>query len=370
MVEDAEGFRYPAITRDGCNNCDLCRRVCPVLNSPCRVGVLDDPITIAACNDDETIRKQSSSGGVFSALARETINRGGKVYGAGFDNDFTLRHIGVAGLEGLQELRGSKYLQSRTGATYKDVRAQVREGKQILFTGTPCQVAGLYGFLGQAYDNLLTCDLVCHGVPSPKVFAYYLRYLRQKHRAGIRSISFRDKRTGWRSFSITIAFSDGKVYSRPFTRDVFMRGFLQNLYLRPSCYACPFVGFPRWGDITLADYWGVEAKHPAFDDNKGTSLLFVNTKLGRDFYDEIKDQLTTVPSTREYAVAHNPSITGSSSAPARRTAFFRDLRRLPFRFIVYKYALIPIPTDILRVGTALKTFMTFLLLRSGVTSNR
>jgi coenzyme F420-reducing hydrogenase beta subunit len=369
MVEDAEGFLYPSIARDGCNNCDLCRSVCPVLNPPSHVGVLDDPITIAAYNDDETIRKQSSSGGVFSALAREIINRGGKVYGAGFDSAFALRHMGVDNLQDLHKLRGSKYLQSRMGTAYQDIRAELRVNKEILFVGTPCQIAGLNAFLGRTYDNLLTCDLVCHGVPSPKVFTYYLKYLRRKYRAGIRSISFRDKRIGWNSYSITVAFVNGKVYSQPFTRDVFMRGFLHNLYLRLSCYECPFVGFPRWGDITLADYWGVEGKHPDFGDDKGTSLLFVNTGQGRDFFDEIKDQLTYMPSTGEYAVAHNPSITGSYSVPARRAAFFKDLQRLPFGSIMYKYALVPIPRCILRVGMAVKRFVAFVLLRRGATSN-
>lgn len=361
MLEDRDGFLHPFVVDDGCTNCDLCNRVCPVINPPPQPQALENPPVVAAYSNDEAIRTLSSSGGVFSVLAREVINRGGRVYGAAFDSDFALRHVGVDNLQDLQKLRGSKYVQSRIGTTYQDIRAQLRTNRQVLLTGTPCQVAGLYAFLGRGYVNLFTCDLVCHGVPSPKVFSHYLSYLRKKYGAAIESISFRDKRNGWNSFSVTVAFSNGKVYSRHFMQDVFMRGFLRNLYLQPACYECPFVGFPRRGDITLADYWGVGDKHPEFSDDKGTSLVFINTSKGKGFFDEIEDELTIAHSPREYAIAHNPSITSSYSRPAMRALFFRDLQRFPFEFIMYKYGLVPIPTGILRMYLVVKQIPSLLL---------
>lgn len=349
MKVNEEGFLQTVVSHDDCMRCDLCNRVCPVLIKPIKDEILDNPKIVAANNLDEDIRALSSSGGIFSVLAREVINQGGKVYGAAFDHDFSVIHVGISNLMDLHKLRGSKYIQSRMGTTYQEIRAELRNGMKILFTGTPCQVAGLYSFLDRTYENLFTCDLVCHGVPSPKVFLNYLTYLRKKYRSEIQSISFRDKRTGWGAYSMAVVFKNGKVYTRTHRQDIFMRGFLRNLYLQPACYDCAFTGFPRWGDITLADYWGVKDIHPEFNDNKGTSLLFINTNRGLDLFNQVSNQVKFTYSTMEDAVKHNYSILNSVKAPANRDTFFMDLDKFPFKIIILKYGLLPLPVNILKI---------------------
>lgn len=267
MTRDEEGFGYPVVDQTACISCGLCRQVCPMVKEDGGVrrhpGIMDlasaveengYPRVFAAWNKNEEIRRKSSSGGIFSLLAEQIILGGGVVVGAAFDDGLQLRHHIVDSIEGLAELRGSKYIQSDAGAVFSEIKIALEKSRKILFTGTPCQVAGLTSYLGGNTKGLLTCDIVCHGVPSEKVFRKYIKELEQQHGGSVTAVSFRDKKLGWKRYSVKVEFANGGFHESALNEDSFMRFFLSDLCLRPSCYTCPFATIPRQGDITLGDY--------------------------------------------------------------------------------------------------------------------
>ena len=231
MVADNEGFLYPQVKEQLCTNCGICENVCQILSVP---GEGERPKAFAAWNRDNAVRAESSSGGVFSALMQQTLQQGGVIIGAAFDSTMILRHQSAQNDVESHKFRGSKYLQSLIGDAYREAQEFLQQGRHVLFSGTPCQVAGLYAFLGNDNENLLTCDLVCHGVPSPKVFAAYTANLEKRHNAKVERIAFRRKDCGWKRFSVALSFDNGTEYRRVLTDDPFMLGFLRDTYLRPS----------------------------------------------------------------------------------------------------------------------------------------
>ena len=302
MKADEEGFLYPYIDEQACIDCGLCEHICPMINQ----GEPRKPIEVyaAKCCDD-TIRKQSSSGGIFTVVAEEVIAQGGVVFGARFNEKWEVIHDWTDKIEELSLFRGSKYVQSRIGNTYKEAEQFLKQDRYVLFTGTPCQIAGLKKFLRKEYNNLLTIDVVCHGVPSPLVWQEYLksaRYIDKKTQcslsnpiSAITDIAFRDKTMGWKKFSFRIDYtlpdihkstdsptSASKHHLEPFYDNLYMKGFLQNIYLRPSCYACKAKSGKSGSDLAIADFWGIEKSYPELDDDKGISALLVyngNVKL-------------------------------------------------------------------------------------------
>lgn len=316
--QDSEGFRYPKVDETICIGCGLCEKVCPVLNT----GEPRDPLTsYAAINNNEIERLKSSSGGVFILLARNIISEGGVVFGAKFDEQWNVIHSYSENEEGLTAFMGSKYVQSKIGNTYSQAKEFLKSGRKILFSGTPCQIAGLRQYLRKEYDNLLTVDVICHGVPSPAVWRQYLEEIKKDALQGensvslssiphvperdtlnnvdditIESISFRDKRLGWTkySFALTLAkaAADGKQntvsLSHIHRENPYFIGFNDwNLYLRPICYSCPFRKLRSGSDLTLADFWGIETLKPEMDDNKGVSVILSNTPKGRDMVKDL-----------------------------------------------------------------------------------
>lgn len=340
MVADGEGFLYPQVKQQFCTDCGLCEKVCPML-VPTPQG--DPPPAFAAWNQDAAVRTGSSSGGVFSALMRQTIQHGGVVFGAAFDEAMILRHQSAQSEAAGEKFRGSKYLQSVIGDAYREAQLYLRQSRRVLFSGTPCQVAGLYSYLGQDDDMLLTCDLVCHGVPSPKVFAAYQAALERRYRAIVSSIAFRRKDHGWKRFSVALSFDNDAEYCRVLSDDPFMLGFLRDTYLRPSCHACRFSRLPRVADISLADFWGVGDHHPEWDDDKGTSLVLVQTEKGRKAFAACRDALVVYEADLSVAISSNPCICGSVPPGNNRAAFFADLDRLPFEKVMKKYMSPPTP---------------------------
>ena len=305
MQVDEQGFLYPKANADVCTQCGLCEKVCPVLqqyepSSP--IGVY------AAKSYDEEVRKHSSSGGMFTHLAEAVINEGGTVFGARFDQQWNVVHARANSIEELEPLRGSKYVQSVIGNTYKEVKEQLLQGRKVLFTGTPCQIAGLKRFLRKEYSNLLTVDVVCHGVPSPQVWTTYLSSVLRKQASPIMGISFRDKTFGWKKYRLHISYAGSNKV--PSAGNVYMKGFLKDLYLRPSCHACPARSGKSGSDITLGDFWGVHKHYPEMDDDKGTSLVLIHTAKGQALYDIIVKE--HVPARIDEALADNPSITSDS----------------------------------------------------------
>lgn len=258
-------------------------------------------------------------------LAEMIICRGGVVFGAAFDKDFSVYHIMARTIEELGLLRGSKYVQSNLNQTYREVRSILMKGQTVLFTGTACQIAGLKGYLGKTYDNLLTIDILCHGVPSPTLWEKYLKEKEKQFGSSIRSVSFRHKELGWKSYSMKIEFTDGSIYSKPFYKDSFMRQFVRNLSLRPSCYNCRFRGVNRISDITLGDCWSVEENMPHMFDDKGTSICLIHTKAGEELFTDCLPQMVCEKGNADDILPANVGARKTILAHKNRERFFRAL---------------------------------------------
>lgn len=307
MRTDYEGFLYPNIDITTCIDCGLCEMVCPVLNNAEPKQPL---IVYAAYSKNEEIRRQSSSGGIFTLLAEETIKRGGVVFGVKFNKDWMPEFDYTETIEGIAPYRGSKYVQAIVGNAYKIAEDFLKTGRDVMFSGTPCQIAGFKRFLRKEYKNLLTVDIICHGVPSPKVWSMYLNETFFKllatrpdgkntvnsatagiSKSCIEAINFRSKISGWKKYSFLLKLnlpnSDGKntiVFAETLDKNTFMRAFLNDTILRPSCYSCPVKQGKSHGDITIADFWGINVVDPTFDDDKGCGMIFLNSKKGEDIY--------------------------------------------------------------------------------------
>ncbi len=335
MRTDPEGFRYPLIDVACCVSCRKCESVCPVLNKQILKG---EPQAYGVKHIDENIRKGSSSGGVFPALASFVLTNGGAVCGAGYTDNFEVEHKIVEDASDICKLQGAKYAQSRAEHLFPEIRSILEANRWMLFVGTPCQVAGLMSYLGKDYDKLILVDMICHGVPSPLVWQKYLSYRKKtdSKNARIVYINQRDKGSGWSKYrySLRIDYSDGKTYCAPQSEDPYMRGFVNNLYLRPSCAQCRFKGLERCSDLTLGDFWGVWEQHPEFDDNKGTSLVMVNTEKGASCWKNIKGNMDVIAVDARAALRQNPSAYNSSAPHPKRDAFFDKMGSADFDKLV------------------------------------
>lgn len=324
MQEDAEGFFYPQIDTEKCIDCGLCERVCPVIHQ----GEPRKPlVAYAAKNQDESVRLNSSSGGVFTALAEYVIAQKGVVFGARFDESWNVVHDYVETVEGLSAFRGAKYAQSRIGLCFLQAETFLKQGRQVLFSGLPCQIAGLKMFLRKEYDNLITVDLFCHGVPSPMVWERFLEEEIATPHTQLKSISFRDKTSGWKNYSFSYLQEDADgVHLRRMlsTKNLFMRGFLADLYLRPSCYHCPVKKQKSGSDITIGDFWGISRTYPQFDDDKGVSAVLINTAKGKSLWLDIINQLETKETTYQVISLGNPALERAAQCPEKRDVFFRN----------------------------------------------
>ena len=281
MKEDEEGFLYPNIDKAKCIHCNKCKEVCPNRNIENRNTRTQ---TFVGYYKDDEVRKQSSSGGIFSAIAEWILQQKGVVFGAAFDENFEVHHIAVETKEELIKLRGSKYVQSRLENTFLEAKEYLEKKRKVLFTGTACQIAGLKNYLSAEYENLYTVDVLCHGAPSPKIWRMYLDDKKEQYQASINKVEFRNKDDGWKNYFINIAFSNMKRFYTHYYKDKFMRMFLDNLDLRPSCYSCVFKEIPRISDVTIGDSWGVENYMPDMDDDKGTSVILVHSSNGEKIF--------------------------------------------------------------------------------------
>ena len=326
MISDEEGFWYPQVDKEKCIDCGLCEKVCPIIHK----WQPDDSRTttaMAAINLNEEIRLKSSSGGIFTLIAEEIINQGGVVFGAAFADDFRLvHHICVENAANLEKLRGSKYVQSKIGDTYKQAKAFLDSGRKVLFTGTPCQIGGLYSYLRKPYVNLFTQDIICHAVPSPMVWEKYVDEREKKAASKTQRMFFRHKKYGWKTFAVLFEFSNNTAYVKNLREDSFMRAFLSNSCLRPSCYDCSFKSVKRQADITLADFWGVQYVLSDMDDNKGTSLVIVHSKKGLELLSAIKEHIQTKETNIENAIKYNPALISSVSVGSKRDAYMNVIK--------------------------------------------
>lgn len=312
LTADKEGFLYPSINEVLCVQCGKCLKVCSerqTYEARVPTGVY------AAINLDEKVRMRSSSGGIFSLLAEYVIEQDGVVFGAAFNERLEVVHCHVETIEGVAAFRGSKYVQSRIGASFQDAENFLKSGRKVLFSGTPCQIAGLKSYLGKDYPGLLTVDFVCHGVPSPGIFKEYV----QAQPDLVTGINFRDKRTGWKNFSVTMETSAGER-TEVFYNDEYMQGFLGNVFLRPTCYRCNFRSGRSDSDFTLGDFWGIDKLRPEMDNDKGLSLVIANNNEAYSILKTLECSLTEM--LLDDAVKYNPSINSSVAIPPYRHLFF------------------------------------------------
>ena len=330
MEEGKEGFVFPKVDLNTCIQCGKCVKTCPVLeiDRPNR----KEPDCRAAYGADE-IRKVSSSGAIFTLLADYVFQRGGVVYGVALNDEFEIEHRRITSMEELSALRRSKYVQSRVGLSYRQVKQDLKNGKTVLFSGTPCQNAGLRKYLGRTdTEKLILADIVCHGVPSPGVFASYLVELEKKHGSRVSAYTFRDKRLGWKNFSAVATFENGEEHAGTQTTEPYLYGFLQNLYLRPSCHSCSQLrGERHAADITLADLWGAEKICPERDDDTGLSFVMANTQKGRQALEQSGMQLNAF-SIRNFEgmTRANPSLLVPVKPHEKRAAFFKRYQKHGF----------------------------------------
>lgn len=336
MQADDEGFSYPVADAEQCIQCGKCEKVCPILHAVEDTKVVPD--AWAVINTDEEIRKTSSSGGIFSLLAEQVIAEGGVIFGAAFDADFAVVHKAVDTAAGLESLRGSKYTQSRMGTVCQEVDCLLKAGRKVLFSGTPCQIEGLRTYLGRDDEQLLLVDIICHGVPSPKVWQEYIKYREKKNKSSSRRIFFRHKKYGWKRYAVSFSFENDTAYLGPLDRDLFMQAFLTDICLRPSCGQCAFKKTDRISDITLADFWGIEHILPSMDDDRGTSLVLVHSSKGRNLLDAVSAKCRMQRVESSAALRCNPAMTLSAEFHKNRSVFFKNLGLLPFDQLVRRYA--------------------------------
>ena len=333
MKVDEKGFKYPYIDKEKCVSCGLCERVCPILN---KSKINNEPKAYACINKNDHIRSESSSGGIFTLLAENILSKSGVVFGAAFDEDINVKHYMIEKQEDLYKFRGSKYVQSQIGDAYKLAKSKLDEDKYVLFTGTPCQIEGLKSYLRKNYDKLYTQDIVCHGVPSPLVWDKYKKNIENKYKDRIVEFNFRNKEKSWKSYDLSIKFASGKNIDEKASNNLYMKAFLKDICLRDSCYNCTFKSMNRISDITLADFWGIQKVKPDFDDDKGTSLVVINSEKGKELFESIKSNIRYEEVNIHEAIKYNPSMITSVSLPNTRENFFKDINNMDIESAIKK----------------------------------
>lgn len=329
MKEDQCGFLYPMIDTQKCIGCGRCKKVCSYQNEK----EMNHPLqTWAAVAKNQDLLMNAASGGVFSALADSILKEGGIVCGAAFEQDFTLRHVLIDQRAELSRLRGSKYTQSSTGYTFREIKKQLQGGKKVLFCGTPCQVAGLRSYLGKDYDELITIDLICHGVPSNRMFKDYLRLFEKRRKKKFKEFLFRDKGNGW-GINGSARTTDNKRLRVLCTASSYLYFFLHGYIYRENCYNCKYACQNRPGDLTIGDYWGIEKEHSdclksgMIDESKGVSVIIANTEKGKRFIEAHRELFTLCNSTFEKAAHGNAQLNVPTKRSPQREVYLDIYRK-------------------------------------------
>ena len=331
MTTDNEGFRYPSIDTIVCINCGLCERACPIINHK---EILNTPKIYGVINKDVSILKESTSGGAFWGLVEYVLCRSGVVYGAVYDDDFHVRHTRETSLDGCKKFHGAKYVESTIiNSLFAAVKTDLENGVKVLFSGTPCQIAGLKGYLRKEYDNLLTCDLVCSSVPSPMVYFDFLRFVSQKKR--IKKINMRWKGKGWLKTRPQYLFSDGSKETGTGYAQLWHTIAFSHLISRPSCHSCRYSNFNRQGDFSIGDFWGFENNYSDVDYKNGVSLLMVNSAKGRNVFNDVKQRFIVVESDIEHC--RQPRLTSPVKSNILRSEFWNDYPKYSFEYVARKY---------------------------------
>ena len=330
MEKDSDGFRYPVFMYPAnCVECGMCESACSVLRESIETND-DVPSVYAAFSRDEHTRQDSSSGGIFTEIAKRIIAQNGVVFGAVYNEEFEIHHCCVDKADELYRLRGAKYAESSLGNSFIDILDRLKKGQLVLFSGTPCQVAGLKSFVRKDFDNLICVDFVCHGIPSPMVWKSYIEYRAKDDSDGKLpySINMRSKATGWSKYQYSNVFEyeNSKKHSTLSSQNLFMKLFVGDYISRPSCENCKFKGYNRVSDITLGDFWGIWDIEPEMDDNKGTSVVLIQSEKGQALWNEISDKIKFKEVSLEQASQQNPSMLMPSKANPKREEVLKQIR--------------------------------------------
>lgn len=340
MIADKRGFLHPVVSSVSCIECKLCEKVCPILIEYLKSDNYQ-PQVYAGWHSDKTIRMASSSGGAFSALAEKILDRGGVIYGAAWDGPRKVCHIRVDSIDDLGKLRKSKYIPSEISDSLSNVRTDLRSGREVLFSGTPCQIAGLYAFLGNANSSLLTTiDFICHGVPSPAVYNDYLDYLEAHSHARVRNVDFRDKKLGVEcNLLFKVVYDNGSQQEYMFGENSFYRAFVGNTCLRESCYNCHFNELPRKADISLADFRGLGEKSNFYAINErhlGFTGIIVNTLKGQKLL-EVSPNLICAKRPESELFNSQPHLRHPAVPSSCKEKFWCDFRQIPYEELAERY---------------------------------
>ncbi len=322
IEQDNKGFYIPRIDEDKCVKCMKCVKICPANNTVKEKSFI--PQVYAMWSKDNQLRMKSTSGGVFSGLASWVLNNNGVVFGAIFNDEKQVIHSKATRSEELEKMRGSKYVQSYIGETYREAKLALDEGKKVLFTGVPCQIAGLYSFLGKEYENLYTMDIICHGVPSPRAFKDYVDFMEKKEGSPINNILFRAKKPSWTVFSMNIKYKNGNEYLKDAYHDPYLVGFLDDYLTRECCHTCKYTREKRVSDITAADFWSyVSMKKSERNDEKGISLVVVNSEKGESLFKIINKDYIVIERTMKEAKRGNRCLTRPYNPAENKEEFWR-----------------------------------------------
>ena len=350
IVQDKEGFLSPEIDTTRCIQCEMCEKACPQLNPQ----PLQEPkAAYAAKIKDDLLLINSTSGGVFALAARTILRDGGVVFGVAMDDKGIAETVYIEDEAHIYRLQSSKYVQAYVGDTYIQAKKFLDEGREVLFSGTPCQIAGLYGYLGKAYERLYTVDIVCHGVPSQELYSAYRKYLEGKKKQRLKTWRFRDKSSdeGWAKID-RLGFEKKIVYQREML-DPYTRSFLEGINFRESCYQCSYARGERPGDLTLGDYWGIQKEHPAFFSTKGVSCVLAMTEKGCKLLERMSGQMELLSTKPEQIKKHNGNLLRPSKRPPERDMFYANFKcmrmdlfvkkhmRVPFDVKEYVYSIVP-----------------------------
>lgn len=333
---DNEGFWYPEVNKDLCADCGLCEKVCPQIHAEeLKKNDYVEPKCVAAIHKNLEIRFDSTSGGMFTAFAEKMLKEGGYVGGAVYTEDWGVKWFITNDPKDLPALRSSKYLQSNSEGMYKRIKELLIAGEKVLICGLPCQVAAIKAFLGKEYDNLVLVDLICRYINSPLAYRKYIDQLEKEYGSKVVYIKAKNKELGWRKLTHKCVFENNSTYYGTIDNDIFMKASMKlNCLSRPSCYECKFKDFPRYGDITIGDYWIDQSKSP-LDDNTGTSIVLLNSKKGETYFTELRKKLKSEDVSFESVAKGNPALYKSLPQPSvSRDVFFKRIKNEDFRFVV------------------------------------
>ncbi|MEA5092061.1 MAG: Coenzyme F420 hydrogenase/dehydrogenase, beta subunit C-terminal domain [Acidaminococcaceae bacterium] len=337
MKPDEDGFVFPKINNDVCIECNLCKKVCAFKNAP--VSANGPIATFAAINNDKNILSTSASGGIFGALASIVFGKNGVVFGCAYNEDMEPAHICVDNILDMGKIQGSKYVHSNIKTTYSLAKEYLKNGRYVLFTGTPCQIAGLKAYLCEDYDTLITADIICHGVPSADFFKGYIKYLEEKFKGKVIDFKFRDKAKGWGLMGKVIYEKGGEVHEKFITpiNSYYYSYFLKGDVYRENCYECKYACVNREGDFTMGDYWGVEKVHTEIDTKNGVSVLLVNSEKGMKLINELTKYLDLTVSTLIQAQVQNGQLKNPTVKSCKREAILKTWREGGYQAVADDY---------------------------------